>query len=453
MADGGGRMRRGRSGALCRVAAAAALLAGCDSLTRVAGDLMDSRTPRQRYVDALGAAGLAGTALARDWTEAGERALRDAPLVTTPHEEIGYLAPGEPAAVALRVRVRRGQEVQLTVELPGDTSTTVFLDAWTADDSGAPPVHLVSADSAERSLRLAPRRDGDVLFRFQPELLRGGRFRVAVRIDPTLAFPVKSGTERDVGSRFGAPRDAGARRHHGIDIFAKRGTPVIAAAPGVVSRSTETNLGGKVVWVRDSHGNSLYYAHLDSQAVESGERVDVGDTVGFVGNTGNARTTPPHLHFGVYRRGEGPVDPWWFVHRPRGTIARLVADTARLGRWVRPTRDRMLVTVSPARADTAQVLPRHAAMRVIAAAGAWYRVRLPDGMIGFVTAQFVETVERPIGTLVVSAPILARPGPASDPADVLHVAASGDSLDVLGRYGTFALVRSSSGVAGWVSHQ
>ena len=92
----------------------------------------------------------------------------------------------------------------------------------------------------------------------------------------------------------------------------------MAAAPGTVTRVNETNLGGKVVWLRDTLGNSLYYAHLDSQAVSSGMQVNIGDTLGFVGNTGNARTTPPHLHFGVYRRGEGPVDPWWFLHRPRG---------------------------------------------------------------------------------------------------------------------------------------
>lgn len=426
-------------------------LAACGDLSRVASDLLDSRTPRQRYADALVAAGLGTTALATDWAAAGERALNGAPLVATPHEELGYLVPGEPTAIAVRVRVRRGQEVSFDVELPGDSTTTLFLDAWALADSAAAPTHLASADSAERSLRVSPRRDTDIVFRLQPELLRGGRFRASVRVDPTLAFPVRPGNERDVGSRFGAPRDAGARSHHGIDIFARRGTPVIAAAPGVVSRANETNIGGKVVWVRDVNGNSLYYAHLDSQAVGSGQRVEVGDTIGFVGNTGNARTTPPHLHFGVYRRGEGPVDPWWFVHRPRGTIPRLVADTSRLGRWIRPTQDRALVRRAPGRPDTLHLLPRHTAMRVLSALGDWYRVRLPDGVIGFVAARSTEGAERPIGTLVRTAPILSRPTTGHAPADVLHLPAEGDSLDVLGRFGQFALVRSSRGVSGWVN--
>ena len=79
--------------------------------------------------------------------------------------------------------------------------------------------------------------------------------------------------------------------------------------------SAGTNrLGGNVVWIFDpSRGQSHYYAHLEKQAVSTGERVKAGDVVGYVGNTGNARTTPPHLHFGIYSRGEGPVDPLPFV--------------------------------------------------------------------------------------------------------------------------------------------
>src|SRR6185503_18851061 len=143
-------------------------------------------------------AGLADAALAVDWVTAGERALRAAPLVTSPHEEQGYLEPGEPAAIALRVRVRRGQEVTLEMELPGDTSTTLFLDAWSLDADSANAFDLLeAADSGQRMLRLTPRLDGEVVLRAQPELLRGGRFRATLRLSPTLAFPVQPGTERD----------------------------------------------------------------------------------------------------------------------------------------------------------------------------------------------------------------------------------------------------------------
>jgi murein DD-endopeptidase MepM/ murein hydrolase activator NlpD len=427
----------------------------CDNLRRVAGDLLDHRPPRERYVAALKSAGLGNAALAVDWVTAGERALRAAPLVTSPHEEQGYLEPGEPAAIALRVRVRRGQEVTLEMELPGDTSTTLFLDAWSLDADSANAFDLLeAADSGQRILRLTPRREGEVILRAQPELLRGGRFRATLRLSPTLAFPVQPGTERDIGSKFGAPRDAGARNHHGIDIFAKRGTPVVAAASGVVNRVNETPIGGKVVWLRDTFGNSLYYAHLDSQAVSSGMHVAIGDTLGFVGNTGNARTTPPHLHFGVYRRGEGPVDPFWFVHRPRGNVPRLIADTSRLGKWIRPASDRARLLVGPTpSSDTVSALGPHAVMRVLSAYGEFYRVRLPDGVTGFVSARFTETADRVIARVPVGETILARPATVAGPQDIVAVVEEGDNVGVVGRFGEFALVRSARGVSGWVISQ
>ncbi|MGB3774939.1 MAG: M23 family metallopeptidase, partial [Leeuwenhoekiella sp.] len=83
---------------------------------------------------------------------------------------------------------------------------------------------------------------------------------------------------------------------------------------GMVSSTGDRGLGGKQVWLRSGiFGNSLYYAHLDSIIASTGQRVKVGDTLGLVGNTGNARTTPPHLHFGIYKRGRGAINPLPFV--------------------------------------------------------------------------------------------------------------------------------------------
>jgi peptidoglycan LD-endopeptidase LytH len=430
-------------------------LIGCDALRDVAENLLDHRPARERYLASLNGAGLGTTALATDWVAAGERALREAPLVTSPHEEQGYLEPAEPAAIALKVRVRRGQEVTLELELPNDTTTTLFLDAWSFGGDSANALDLLeSADSGHRTLQLTPRRDGEVILRAQPELLRGGRFRVTLRLAPTLAFPVRPGTERDIGSRFGAPRDAGARSHHGIDIFAKRGTPVVAAASGVVNRVNETNIGGKVIWLRDVFGNSLYYAHLDSQAVSSGMRVNIGDTLGFVGNTGNARTTPPHLHFGVYRRGEGPVDPYWYVHRPRGALPKLVADTNRLGEWMRLSRTRGTLRSGPSTSsDSVGTLDAHSALRVLSAVGEYYRVSLPDGRTGFVSAKLTERVGGAIATVPVSGAILARPRITHGPEDILAIVDEGEQVGVLARFREFALVRSSAGVTGWILQQ
>jgi hypothetical protein len=293
-----------------------------------------------------------------------------------------------------------------------------------------------------------------VILRAQPELLRGGRVSVRVQVLPTLAFPVEGGRESDIGSRFGAPRDGGERSHHGIDIFKPRGTPVLAGAPGYVRRVETTPRGGRVVWLRDDRGNSLYYAHLDRQHVNEGMRVEAGDTVGFVGNTGNARTTPPHLHFGIYRRGEGPVDPWWFVRRPTGRPPRLVADTTLLGVLARTPREAVTLRQAPAAgAEALGELALHTPVRVLGAVGEWFRVRLPDGRSGFVGARLLEPTHQPVALAAVDTthPVLTQPEAAPGPEEVLAVLAPGDSIGVLGRFGSYLLVRTPAGASGWLA--
>ncbi len=427
--------------------------AGCRTLEELPDRLLDRRTPRERYVDGLAASGLDGTALAGDWLRAAERALAEAPTVAASHAEEGYLTPAEPVAIAYRVPARRGQVIRVEVTLPGDSTTQVFLDAWQAVADTLPPRHVVSADSGARHLEVDPRRDGDYIIRIQPELLRGGRFSVRLEVAPTLAFPVIRGRESDVGSRWGADRDGGARSHQGIDIFAPRGTPVVAARSGVIRRVEETGRGGKVVWLTDDAGNRLYYAHLDSQAVSRGQRVEQGDTLGTVGNTGNAITTPPHLHFGVYRSGEGAVDPWWFVHRPRVNPPRLAADTTRFGDWVRTAAEGILLRSEPdARGTEGSALPRHTAARVVAAVGSWYRVRLPDGAMGYLPAASAEPIEESLGR-VEGAPrtqVLANLSTQGHPEAILAAHATSDSLAIHGRFGSYLLVRTESGLSGWV---
>lgn len=419
------------------------------------GRLFDQRTPRERYEAALDAAGLTSTALAREWRAAAERALADAPVVAASHREEGYLHPAEPTALGFRFRARRGQTVRVAVSLGGDSTTTLFLDAWQLEGDSAPVFrHVASADSGQRQLDFEPRRDGDYVVRMQPELLRGGRFTVTVRLAPTLAFPVSGGRESDIGSRFGDDRDGGVRSHHGVDIFARRGTPVVASAAGVIRRVETTPRGGKVVWLTDDAGNRLYYAHLDRQTVVNGQRVGIGDTLGTVGNTGNAITTPPHLHFGVYRRGEGPVDPWWFIHRPRVDLPRLAADTTRFGAWVRVADDEADLLADPApRAAVITALARHTPIRVVAAVGAWFRVRLPDGRLGYLAARATEPAERALGVAGGSGTVavLAVPTPVTTAEAIVATNLAGNSLDVLGRFGEYLMVRTSSGLAGWVA--
>jgi murein DD-endopeptidase MepM/ murein hydrolase activator NlpD len=128
-----------------------------------------------------------------------------------------------------------------------------------------------------------------------------------------LLVPVQGVERRALRSSWGEPR-SGRRKHAGIDIFARRGTPIVAAAAGEVIRiGTTDKLGGNTVWVAGSGARLYYYAHLDHfrPGLSVGESVSAGTRLGFVGTTGNARGTPPHLHFGVYPalRAFAPVDP------------------------------------------------------------------------------------------------------------------------------------------------
>jgi murein DD-endopeptidase MepM/ murein hydrolase activator NlpD len=124
-----------------------------------------------------------------------------------------------------------------------------------------------------------------------------------------LPMPVEGVRPRQVAATFGAPRDRD-RQHAGVDIFAPRGTPVRATTLGIVASIRDTGLGGRQVWVLGPGLQRHYYAHLQDWApgLSQGDLVAPGTLLGYVGNTGNARTTPPHLHYGVYGR-QGARDP------------------------------------------------------------------------------------------------------------------------------------------------
>jgi murein DD-endopeptidase MepM/ murein hydrolase activator NlpD len=126
-----------------------------------------------------------------------------------------------------------------------------------------------------------------------------------------VRMPVVGIRHGDLDDSWGAPRDGGDRRHRGIDIFAARGTPIVAVMDGIVSFIGDQPKGGHCIWLTAENGTSFYYAHLDRWApgLYEGMEVQSGDLIGYVGNTGNARTTPPHLHFGINQNDE-MVNPY-----------------------------------------------------------------------------------------------------------------------------------------------
>jgi peptidoglycan LD-endopeptidase LytH len=119
-----------------------------------------------------------------------------------------------------------------------------------------------------------------------------------------LPVPVDGVSARAVTDSWGHARAMG-RRHEGVDIFARRGSPVRSTTHGLIWRIGESRLGGTVVWVLGPGGDLHYYAHLDrvAEGAAPRQRIARGTLLGHVGNTGNAIDTPPHLHYGIYRGG------------------------------------------------------------------------------------------------------------------------------------------------------
>jgi murein DD-endopeptidase MepM/ murein hydrolase activator NlpD len=128
-------------------------------------------------------------------------------------------------------------------------------------------------------------------------------------------MPVDGLRVSDVANTFGA--DRGNRPHDGLDMFAPRNTPVRAAAPGFVYRIDDLSLGGLSVTILGDGGIRYFYTHFESvpDDLREGQYVAVGDLIGYVGNSGNAVTTPTHLHFGVYE-GEGDNPCGWAAFDP-----------------------------------------------------------------------------------------------------------------------------------------
>lgn len=124
-----------------------------------------------------------------------------------------------------------------------------------------------------------------------------------------MAFPIKGAAT--YAREFNPPK------HNGVDIFAERGTPILAPDAGAVTFAIDP-LGGNVANLKLADGRRYYFAHLERYEGQSGRIVAAGDVIGYVGNTGNARGTSPHLHFEVHDASGGAVDPYPLLEEVAG---------------------------------------------------------------------------------------------------------------------------------------
>lgn len=131
-----------------------------------------------------------------------------------------------------------------------------------------------------------------------------------------LFFPVAGMDSTRLDDSFEDPRDGGVRKHQAIDIMAPRGSAVLAVQDGRILRLAKSAKGGTTVYATDLEERFVYYyAHLDRYhgTVYAGRPLLRGDTIGYVGTTGNAPKNVPHLHFQVMRM---PPDRKYWVGEP-----------------------------------------------------------------------------------------------------------------------------------------
>jgi murein DD-endopeptidase MepM/ murein hydrolase activator NlpD len=394
-------------------------------------------TPHENYAEQLKNAGLKESALYRSWIAAADRSLKQPTTIRVPYAEKGYFASELPEAVGLVFEARQGEQLQVNLRLQSTDSVRLFMDLfeYSADTTTAPK-HIASAKAGDSTLTYDIDDNGRFLLRLQPELLTRVSYDLQLTAGPSLEHPVAKGTKNNIGSFWGVARDAGQRKHEGVDIFAARSTPAVAAAKGVISRVGTNNLGGKVVFLRpEGRSINLYYAHLDSQLVVSGQPVEIGDTIGLIGNTGNATTTAPHLHFGIYTN-RGAVDPLPFIRPGKSTPAKITANTNRLGDTMRLGRNEA-------------ALLKHTPVRIEAATQNGYRVVLPNRQKAFVLQQSLQPVATPIRTLRMdsSSVVYTAPNPTAAQLKPGSVAAS---VKVIGEYEGYYFIDQDK-KRGWIS--
>jgi hypothetical protein len=193
----------------------------------------------------------------------------------------------------------------------------------------------------------------------------------------------------------------------------------------------------------------LYYAHLDRHAVEEDTWVEPGDTLGFVGNTGNARTTPPHLHFGIYVRRRGPVDPYYHLFEPPGKAPVFAGDSGLVGNWGRVTASGARLRARPEPSSPVILtVPGQLPVEVLSGAGRSYLARLPTGEEGYLSLAEVRHLAPLYQAAVASEAVLRSvPGFGAAPTETVT---GGEVVVVLGRYSDQVFVRDARGVLGWL---
>lgn len=415
----------------------------CNSLHTIKSAFVKT-SPHDYYVESLEKANLHTTALAKTWIDAGQKALTDSVLVALPFTESGAFQASAPEARSYSFSVKDGQVLQVTGALRATPDARMFVDLFVWQDTSWVP--LAHADSSFR-LTHEFEKSQQCLLRIQPELLASAYYSITLSLTPVLINPVRGASNKSIGSFYGDSRDGGKRSHEGVDIFAPKGTPVVAPAAGRITRVGNSTLGGKVVWMQDMRrSHSYYFAHLDLQLVKPGMTVKQGDTLGLVGNTGNARTTPAHLHFGIYQAQS--KDPLHYIQTLE-SLEDSPIDTAFRLKAYRVQPKSVALRAGPGdKRLLKEKLARDTYVQILAQSKEWYRVALADRRQGFILKSTLAPAEKgKMFRLKSQATLLSESDAASVPLAYLD---RSTAVERLAHYKNFEYVRTRAGVTGWL---
>ncbi|MFN0256408.1 peptidoglycan DD-metalloendopeptidase family protein [Pedobacter ureilyticus] len=411
-------------------------------------NLLKPVSPHQQYERKLISAGLNQNVMGAQWINKSNSLLQNTAIVKLPYKETGYFAADKIEGASFKFSLQQGQLLTIKLTKQSINNFSIYMDLWEQKENGEFK-NIAYADSIGSNLQLEAKRSGDYYLRLQPELLVGGSYTLEVNIGPSLAYPLKTVNRKQIQSFFGVGRDNDTRKHEGIDIFSSFRTPVLAVANGTVTRVNENNLGGKVVWLRPSGKDyTLYYAHLDEQIATTGQEVVVGDTLGLMGNTGNAKTTPPHLHFGVYTSG-GAVDPLPFVDPLIPALPKINTDISKLNLTMRTSAKQSSFSENQ-QLTNPESLAQHTIVRILAASGNQYKIELPNGKFGYISSKSL-TEAKSIDTRKIDANnqlLYDYPNPVAGIKATLNI---GQTVNVLGNFEDFQLVKTIDGEVGWLA--
>ena len=408
-------------------------------------NIFKSSSPHEVYERKLTGSGLAQTAMGKLWINLSDSILENPISIKIPYLEKGYFAPENVEAVAFQFNMQRGQKLYVKISKKPLDGFMIYADVWKMEQGEMKL--LVSGDTLGNSLQSDIGITATYIIRLQPELLAGGEYTLEITSGPSLAYPLKTYQNNQVRSFFGDGRDSETRKHEGIDIFSSFRTPVLAIAPGI-TRVNQNNLGGKVVWLRPQGKDfTLYYAHLDEQSVSDGQMVQIGDTLGRMGNTGNARTTLPHLHFGVYT-GDGAVDPLPFINPKIQEFPENQIDETVINLVMRTKRT---ISLSGMKDSTnPSSLSSGTIVRVKAAALNRYRVELPDGTAGYLSASDISSTAKPLLRHKINLKHTQLYDRPDSSAAVKMNLKAGQTVNVLGNFGNYELILGQNEEMGWI---